>query len=756
MKKKKLLTGMLATALSVSMICSNANIIQAQGNTQTNETIAENGDVIIPNDETGIPDANLYNAILNGMISNESGNGYRSGVDSNKDGLLSVAEAERVSHVYASAATKNLQGIQYCKNLENFSSGSYGEKGKISDISPLAGMDNLTYLSLSENQIKDISPLAGMDNLTSLYLSGNQITDISVLAELVNLEVLSLSENQISDITVLADLKNLTSLELAGNQVKDISTLAGKNLWQLDLSYNPLDENAIDIISNIVSVTELYLAGTQLTNEDIEKLANLERLSGFDFSDNQISDISPLDNIWEYVYLIDLSNNQLSDVSVLTGLGGTAARFYLSNNQISDVTPFADSNIHTLDLSNNQISDFTAALGREYLNLSNNQISDITPLLTNSSGVVIDLSNNQIADISVLKDLKEGLFWSINLSNNKITDITPITNNDFIIEGIGVLNLSNNQISDITSFAKVSHDANLCELDLSNNNIRDISTLDTLKENGCNIITDGNPIGEPEEDKPNEDEKPSEPTTPENPDNEQKPSEPTTPDKPNKPIYNSDNFAELLEKQDIVVKPNEYVTITFEKGSKLNDTNGKNEFDFTTTITTDYTNAKLPTFITKNSFITKVSYTYSGVLPSKASIEIFVGKDYVGKEVFYFLLNDDNTFDKNEVQKVKVNENGYIKVTQEHCSDYVVTTENPETLYEATQTPESKPQEPQQPKDETTNNPENNGTTNDNTTNDNNNKEESPKTGSHTSFDVWCIAILSGIMLIVLYKRKQA
>ena len=755
---------MLATALSVSMICSNANIIQAQENTQTNETIAENGDVIIPNDETGIPDANLYNAILNGMISNESGNGYRSEVDSNKDGLLSVAEAERVSHVYASTATKNLQGIQYCKNLESFSSGSYGEKGKISDI----------------------SPLAGMDNLTSLYLSGNQITDISVLAELVNLEVLSLSENQISDITVLADLKNLTSLELAGNQVKDTSALAGKNLWQLNLSYNPLDENAIDIISNIVSVTELYLAGTQLTNEDIEKLANLERLSGFDFSDNQISDISPLDNIWEYVYLIDLSNNQLSDVSVLTGLGGTAARFYLSNNQISDVTPFADSNIHTLDLSNNQISDFTAALGREYLNLSNNQISDITPLLTNSSGVVIDLSNNQIADISVLKDLKEGLFWSINLSNNKITDITPITNNDFIIEGIGVLNLSNNQISDITSFAKVSHDANLCELDLSNNNIRDISTLDTLKENGCNIITDGNPIGEPEEDKPNEDEKPSEPTTPENPDdaqkpsepttpenpdneqkpsepttpenpdNEQKPSEPTTPDKPNKPIYNSDNFAELLEKQDIVVKPNEYVTITFEKGSKLNDTNGKNEFDFTTTITTDYTNAKLPTFITKNSFITKVSYTYSGVLPSKASIEIFVGKDYVGKEVFYFLLNDDNTFDKNEVQKVKVNENGYIKVTQEHCSDYVVTTENPETLFEATQKPESKPQEPQQPKDETTNNPENNGTTNDNTTNDNNNKEESPKTGSHTSFDVWCIAILSGIMLIVLYKRKQA
>ena len=64
MKNKKLLTGMLATVLSVCMICSNVSIAQAQENMQTNETATENGDVIIPNDETGIPDTNLYNAIL--------------------------------------------------------------------------------------------------------------------------------------------------------------------------------------------------------------------------------------------------------------------------------------------------------------------------------------------------------------------------------------------------------------------------------------------------------------------------------------------------------------------------------------------------------------------------------------------------------------------------------------------------------------------------------------------------------------------
>lgn len=41
---------------------------------------------------------------------------------------------------------------------------------------------------------------------------------------------------------------------------------------------------------------------------------------------------------------------------------------------------------------------------------------------------------------------------------------------------------------------------------------------------------------------------------------------------------------------------------------------------------------------------------------------------------------------------MKVNENGYITVTQEHCSDYVITLENPEDLY-------AKYQETQNPSD---------------------------------------------------------
>ena len=45
----------------------------------------------------------------------------------------------------------------------------------ITDISALAGLDNLTYLLLDHNQISDISSLAGLSNLETLDLEGNTL-----------------------------------------------------------------------------------------------------------------------------------------------------------------------------------------------------------------------------------------------------------------------------------------------------------------------------------------------------------------------------------------------------------------------------------------------------------------------------------------------------------------------------------------------------------------------------------------------------
>ena len=57
---------------------------------------------------------------------------------------------------------------------------------QITDVTPLASLTELTYLSLNNNQITDVTPLASLTGLTRLYLDSNQITDRSPLDSLDN------------------------------------------------------------------------------------------------------------------------------------------------------------------------------------------------------------------------------------------------------------------------------------------------------------------------------------------------------------------------------------------------------------------------------------------------------------------------------------------------------------------------------------------------------------------------------------------
>ena len=109
MKNKQLLTGMLATALSVNMVCSNGTVVQAQEvaqeANQINEPVIQTEDEVILNDETGIPDTNLYKAILDN-------------VDNNNDGVLTISELEKVYELDAeNRGIKDLTGLEYCKNV---------------------------------------------------------------------------------------------------------------------------------------------------------------------------------------------------------------------------------------------------------------------------------------------------------------------------------------------------------------------------------------------------------------------------------------------------------------------------------------------------------------------------------------------------------------------------------------------------------------------------------------------------------------
>ena len=85
------------------------------------------------------------------------------------------------------ANINDLTGLEHAINLKWLGldgetvGGTWNNSNSISDLSPLAGLTNLTQLWIGGNSISDISPLAGLTNLTSLTLEVNRISDISPL-----------------------------------------------------------------------------------------------------------------------------------------------------------------------------------------------------------------------------------------------------------------------------------------------------------------------------------------------------------------------------------------------------------------------------------------------------------------------------------------------------------------------------------------------------------------------------------------------
>ena len=125
----------------------------------------------------------------------------------------------------------------------------------ISDLTGLQAATNLTSLGLgygkvgNSNAVNDLSPLAGLTQLTSLDLSGNSISDISAVTGLTNLTWLHLWGNPISDISPVMGLTNLTTLYLGNINISDLSPLvANTELGSGDtvyVQYNPLSYQSI-------------------------------------------------------------------------------------------------------------------------------------------------------------------------------------------------------------------------------------------------------------------------------------------------------------------------------------------------------------------------------------------------------------------------------------------------------------------------------------------------------------------------------
>ena len=224
----------------------------------------------------------------------------------------------------------------------------------------------------------------------------------------------------------------------------------------------------------------------------------------------------------------------------------------------------------------------------------------------------------------------------------------------------------------------------------------------------------------------------------------------------------ADTFASILAEnatKDVIIKSNNNVTFTFAKGT-MASVDGKTEYDFSTSIVNAYADT-MPSYITKDNFVSQINFNYSGKLPATANIRFYAGTEYAGQTLYYSLMNADNTFA--EVQAVVVDADGYMTVKQDHCSSYVVTKTEPKLpSNNDTKTDDGNTSNNGGSSDNGNASASDNNTSSGNTTvstdknaSSVNKTATSPKTGDMTPIAIYVVMAVAAMGVIVFVKKRK-
>ncbi len=257
---------------------------------------------LIPGESVNISDTNLRAAIAEAL-------------GKSPNAPITVEEMATLEAVIANdKGIRDLTGLEHATNAYWFTF----ERNQISDLSPLAGLENITGLALAYNQISDLSPLSGLTNIEHLSIHHNpEISDLSPIASFTKLQGLwVVGSTKISDISALAGLINLKHFTMWGSPISDLSPLTGlKDLEILDICGSKASD--ISVLAKLTGLKELYLVSNGIS--DVSPLSGLTNLTRLSLNENHISDVSPLAGLTNLKWL-GLHHNSISDFSPLEGL----------------------------------------------------------------------------------------------------------------------------------------------------------------------------------------------------------------------------------------------------------------------------------------------------------------------------------------------------------------------------------------------------------------------------------------------------
>ncbi|KAB8288625.1 Por secretion system C-terminal sorting domain-containing protein [Bifidobacterium ramosum] len=236
---KKVLGTALALTASIAMLAGGAPVVLAAD-------VA--GD--IPIDASHFPDKALRACVIN----------PNSGVpiDTDEDGMLSVAERNAVTSFSCYGGVDSTQGLELFPNLtdlsiEDVSSVDVSKNPKLTSLSLLSG--SFASLDVSHNlQLKELNLDGG--KLTSVDVSHNpELTKLSVYSN--PLSSLDVSHNpKLTELNVQESA--LASVDVSKNPLLEILHLRDNKLTSLDVTHNP-------------KLIELFASNNALSSLDVSK-----------------------------------------------------------------------------------------------------------------------------------------------------------------------------------------------------------------------------------------------------------------------------------------------------------------------------------------------------------------------------------------------------------------------------------------------------------------------------------------------------
>ncbi len=142
-------------------------------------------------------------------------------------------------------------------------------------------------------------------------------------------------------------------------------------------------------------------------------------------------------------------------------------------------------------------------------------------------------------------------------------------------------------------------------------------------------------------------------------------------------VMDDDNPFTKSQMRDIIDKNSEYnisfetedgVCLKFAKGS-MNLVDGKDEYDMRINLILKYAKRTVDASdITPRNFAFELKFYYKGLLPAVGYVYVPIGTKYAGDTLYYYNCEDG---DLENISYGTVSDDGYLIVSQTHCSNYV-------------------------------------------------------------------------------------